>query len=108
MKIYKVYWTEAAVIDLEEIVDYISKDRMSVATSIYGKIKSKCKQLKTFPDRYRVVPELLDIKVTDYREIIYKPFRIIYKLTQNEVYVIAVVDSRRDFESFIFNRLLRN
>ena len=107
MKQYRIYWTEEAGTDLEEIIEYISIDKLSSAKLIYKNIKFKCKQLKTYPYRYRIVPELLDIGIKDYREIIYKPFRIIYKLSQKEVYIIAVVDSRRDFESFIFNRLFR-
>ncbi len=107
MKTFKVYWTEMAELDLEEIIDYISRDSRQAAESIYKKIKSKCAQLKTYPERYRIVPELLDISIKDYREIILPPYRIIYKLIKKEVYVIAVVDSRRDFESFLYNRLLR-
>lgn len=107
MKIYKVYWTEPASVDLIDIIEYISRDSQSAAESIYKKIKSQCTQLKTHPERYRVVPELLDIDIKDYREVIHPPFRIIYKLTESRVYIIAVVDSRRDFESFIYKRLLR-
>ncbi len=107
MKTYKVYWTKSAEIDFEDIIEYITGDNISSAKSIYDKIKSKCKQLKTYPERCRIVPELLGIDIRDYREIIHPPYRIIYKLAKNEVFVIAVVDSRRDFESFIFNRLLR-
>ncbi|NIM16625.1 MAG: type II toxin-antitoxin system mRNA interferase toxin, RelE/StbE family [Candidatus Aminicenantes bacterium] len=107
MKRFKVYWTKEATLDLEEIVDYISKDRDSAAKSIYKKVKSKCRELETSPERYRRVPELLDIYIESYREIIISPYRVVYKLTKSNVYIIAVIDGRRDFESFIFDRLLR-
>jgi toxin ParE1/3/4 len=100
MKRYKVYWTKEAANDLEEIIDYISKERVSAAKSIYKKIKSACRELNTFPGRYRRVPELLDIYIERYREIIIPPYRVIYKLTESNVYIIAVIDGRRDFESF--------
>ena len=107
MKRYKVYWTKEATLDLWEIVDYISKDRISPAKSIYKKVKLKCRELNTSPERYRRVPELLDVGIENYREIILSPYRVIYKLTESNVYIIAVVDGRRDVETFIFDRLLR-
>ena len=107
MKGYKVYWTKEATLDLGEIVDYISRDRISAAKSIYKKVKLKCRELNTSPERYRRVPELLDVGIEDYREIILSPYRVIYKLKESNVYIIAVVDGRRDVETFIFNRLLR-
>ena len=107
MKRYKVHWTKEATLDLEEIVDYISKDRISAAKSIYKKIRSKCRELNIFPEKYRRVPELLDVYIERYREIIIPPYRVVFKLTDSNVYIIAVIDGRRDFESFIFNRLLR-
>ncbi len=107
MKGYKVYWTKEATLDLGEIVDYISRDRISAAKSIYKKVKLKCRELNTSPERYRRVPELLDVGIEDYREIILSPYRVIYKLKESNVYIIAVVDGRSDVETFIFNRLLR-
>ncbi len=104
---YKVYWTKGAVTDLEEIVEYISKDKVSAAKSIYKKIKQKCKPLNISPERYRRVPELLDAGLKNYREIIFSPYRIVYKLSDNKIYIITVIDGRREFETLIFNRLLR-
>lgn len=107
MKRYEVYWTKEATLDLDEIVNYISKDRISAAKSIYKKIKSKCRELNTYPQRCRRVPELSDAGIDNYREIIMSPYRVIFKLTDSIIYIIAVVDGRRDVETFIFDRLLR-
>ena len=108
MKKYHVYWTHEATIDLQEIIEYISLERISVAKIIYEQIKSKCFSLYTSPERYRIVPELNKIGFTQYREIIYIPYRIIYKVTTQDIFVIAVIDGRRDFEDFIFHRLIRH
>ncbi len=107
MKRYEVFWTKEATLDLEEIVNYISQDRHSAAKSIYKKIKSKCRELDIHPQRCRRVPELLDAGIDNYREIILSPYRVIFKLTDSIVYIIAVVDGRRDVEAFIFDRILR-
>ena len=107
MQTNKIYWTEAASLDLEEIIDYIYQDRKSVALKIYKEIKQLALSLKTNARRNRIVPDLQNIGITNYRELIYKVYRIIYKLEADTVYVIAVIDSRRDFETLIFNRLIR-
>jgi len=107
MKRFKVYWSKEATIDLGEIVDYISKDRVSAAKSVYKKIKLKCRQLNEAPERCRRVPELSDIGIENYREVIVSPYRIIFKLTEAAVYVFAVIDGRRDVESVLFDRFLR-
>lgn len=107
MKRFKVYWTKEASIDLGEIIDYISKDRVSAAKAIYKKIKSKCRLLNENPERYRRVPELLEITSENYREIIVSPYRVIFKLNGFDVYIFAVFDGRRDVESILFERFLR-
>ncbi|MEW6417856.1 MAG: type II toxin-antitoxin system RelE/ParE family toxin [Nitrospirota bacterium] len=107
MKNYKVFWTDEAALDLNDIIDYISQDKLSAAVSVYKAIRSKCLSLKNNPERYRIVPELLALGISNYREIVHSPYRVIYKLSDFSVYIIAVVDSRRDFETFIYNRILR-
>jgi toxin ParE1/3/4 len=107
MKHHKVFWTGEAQIDLTEIVEFIAEDNPPAAKSVYKKIKQKCKQLSTSPERCRRVPELLATGMQNYREIISHPYRVIFKLSDDEVYIISVVDGRRDFEVFFFNRILR-
>ena len=68
MKSYKVNWTNPATIDLTEITEYILADRKSSTVIIYQTIKSKCSQLKTNPEKYRIVPELQNINIKDYRD----------------------------------------
>jgi len=108
MKPCKVFWTNEATLDLEEIIGYISQDRISPAIALYKAVKSRCLLLKNIPDKYRIVPELFDLGITSYREIVHSPYRIIFRLACLKVHIMAVADSRRDFETFIFNRLLRD
>ena len=107
MTAYNVSWTRQAAIDLEEILNYIANDRPTAAASTFKKIKTKVTTLRKNPMRCRVVPELREIGITYYMELIIKPYRIIFKLTEESILVIAVVDSRRDFESAFINRLTR-
>ena len=82
-KEYDVLWTETAEKDLIIIIDYFYSDNPAKAIEIYLTIKKKCLSLNTFAARGRIVPELKEYNIEIYREIIEKPWRIIYKIEKN-------------------------
>jgi plasmid stabilization system protein ParE len=88
-----------------EIVDYISVNNPVAATRILDKIEHAVNQLDMFPTRGRVVPELARYGYLLYREIIISPWRIIYKIDQGIVYILVVIDGRRDVESIFMKKL---
>jgi toxin ParE1/3/4 len=106
MKRYGVEWAQPARKDLENIIDYISQDSVDTAINIFEKIKSKCKTLNQFPDRGRIVPELKAYGILSYRELIISPWRVVYRATDQTVYVLAVIDSRRSMEDILIERFL--
>ncbi len=93
--------------DLEEIVEFIRADRPAAATGVARQIDTAVRSLGRNPLRGPVVPELLDLGVTSYRQIIASPYRVIYRVGENAVYVLAVLDSRRDLQAVLLQRLLR-
>jgi len=105
---FKVIWTKNAAYDLEEIIEYIKTDSIKTAKDIFFKIKEQCNTLSTFPKAKRVVPELQHIGILQYRELIYKRWRIVYKIEGNKVYILIVIDSSRDIEDILFRRLLKD
>lgn len=107
MSKHKVFWTKQAVTDLKEIINYIEEDNISAAVKTKKNIQSLCDKLNSNPEKYRIIPELKEIGVNSYREIIYKPYRILFKLTEKNIYIFAVIDSRRDLEYFLFKRMIR-
>jgi len=106
-KIYKVYWVEGAEEDLKAIIEYIYACSPSVAKDSLKKIKSKTLNLNSFPKRGRVVPELKRHGILHYRELIIPPWRIIYRISEFQVYVLSVIDSRRNIEDILLDRLTR-
>ena len=105
-KNYKVIWVDTAENDLNGIIDYIAKDSINNAINIFHKIKNKCSNLCIYPYRGRVVPELKDYGVLLYRELIIEPWRIIYRITENNVLVLSVIDSRRNVEDILLGRFM--
>jgi len=107
MKQFEVIWTKSAEFDLELIIEYIKTDSLSRARDIFFEIKKECNDLYFFPERKRIVPELQQIGILKYREIIHKRWRIIYKIDATKVYIFLVVDSSRNLEDILFQRLIK-
>jgi|SRR6185312_954990 len=105
---FEVLWTDIAVRDLEEIVSYIALDSPANARRILVKLRTRAETLTSMPFRGRVVPELRDLALEHWREILPKPYRIIYRVSDSRVLVMAVLDGRRDVEDLLLRRLLRS
>ena len=104
MGAYKVIWSHIADDDLNRIIEYIAEDSIKNALSIFHKIKDKCSRLFTFPNRGRIVPELREFGILLYRELIIGHWRVIYRISDNYVYVLSVIDSRQNVEDILLNR----
>ena len=105
---YEVVWTNVAQRDLNRIIDYIAVDSIANAKSILKKIKNKANELYSFPSKGRVLPELKLYNINNYREIIINPWRIIYSIEENYVYINSVIDGRRNAEDILLDRFMEN
>jgi len=104
---FKVLLTNDATRDLEELYEYISlHDTPEKANYVLDKIESILTGLSDFPERGTFPKELLALGIRDYREIFFKPYRIIYRVLSKNVYVFLIVDGRRDMQSLLQRRLL--
>ncbi len=103
---FKIVWARTAETDLKEIVNYIATDSPVNALKIFRKIKKSASSLYTMPERCRVVPELKEEGIMQYRELIVKPWRIIFRIAEKKVYVLSVLDSRRNIEDILLERLI--
>jgi len=65
-----------------------------------------CLEFEDFPLMGKIPPELKNINIETFREIVVAPWRILHRINSNEVLVLAVVDSRRDIDDALLNRLL--
>lgn len=103
---FEVFLTQEA--DLEEIADSIERrDSRERVDYVYQRIKETILKLEAFPGRGRIVPELKDAGLTDYREVFFKPYRILYFVSGRRVYVYCIFDGRRDVEDVLSRRFLR-
>ena len=105
-KKYSVYWTQSAQLNLEEIIEYISSDSESQAKKSFQKIKKRSLELEKMPLRGRIVPEFREFNISKFKELIISPWRMIYSVEINKVYVVALFDARRDTEELLYQRLM--
>jgi addiction module RelE/StbE family toxin len=104
---YKVYWASVAEDDLKEIIEYIAQDSSTTARNMLEKIRAKASALDQFPERGRIVPELKEHGIILYRELIVSPWRIVYRVSENKVFVLSVLDSRRNVQDILLKRLIK-
>ena len=91
----KVFWTEAALSQLQAIHDYIAQTSPDYALRMVDRLTRRSIQIADFPFSGRMVPEY---EVNEVREIIESPYRIIYLVdsAQSRVDVLAVVHGSRN------------
>lgn len=106
MKIYKLKWTQNAKNDLFDIIEHIKNESPSNARTIYRRIREKAKSSNFFPLKGRVVPELQKEGIYLYRELLANPWRIVYKVDNNTVYISAILDSRQDIEDILLKKIM--
>lgn len=105
-QIYEMVWARVAENDLKDIIDYIAIDSPITALNILKKIRNKASYLYTMPDRCRIVPELKEQGIMQYRELILSPWRIIFRIAEMKVYILSVLDARRNVEDILLKRLI--
>jgi toxin ParE1/3/4 len=107
LKRLPVRWSRSASLDLIEIIEYIQLDRPAAAREIGRSIRAPALHLRDNPRRGKVVPEFLEQGVADYRQILIPPYRLIYAIRADSLDIVAVIDSRRDLQAALFQRLVR-
>jgi toxin ParE1/3/4 len=97
----------AAERDLNEIVTYIAEnDSIERALLVSANIEKAIARLSTFPNRGPHPKELVEHGIRDFREIHFKPYRIIYRIAGDMVVVVLIADGRRDMRALLARRLL--
>jgi toxin ParE1/3/4 len=105
---FQIFLTEDATRDLEDLYDYIEwHDVPGKADYVLDQIEKAISSLSENPERGAYPKELLAIGLREYREIFFKPYRIIYRVSAENVYVMVITDGRRDMQALLQRRLLQ-
>jgi len=105
---YKVQIDPQAKNDLKEIFFYVAlNDSVDSANKLLDAIEKTCYKLEELPERGHTPPELKPTGIKRFLEIHYKPFRIIYEISHNIIYIHSVLDGRRNIQEILNDRILR-
>ncbi len=108
MKKYDAIFDRDAEDDLFDIYAFVAmNDSVERADRLFAALRRTCLKLRKLPLRGNIPSELFEIGVTEFRELHYKPYRVIYSLESTTVYVHCVLDGRRDIQTILQERLLR-
>ncbi len=104
---HQVQITVQAKQDLRAIVRYIAQhDSAGKALHVLDKVMETCDGLALQPDRGAWPPELLALGVRSYRQVHFKPYRVIYRVVGQHVVVLVIADGRRNLKTLLERRLL--
>ncbi len=106
MKQYEVVLSQLAEIDINEIVSYYLQKNRETALELYKSIKNRILELDNLPSKGRIVPELDKNGIHEFRELIEGNYRIVYSIHEKRVHILAVVDSRRNLDDILINKVI--
>ena len=107
MTLRKVRYATSAHEDYAALIEYVlARSGREAALAVDALLERAIASLERF-DHGRVVPELRDRGYEGYREVIAAPYRIVYQVTRREVWILAIVDSRRDLDELLHERVRR-
>lgn len=106
-KRYEVLLTQGAERDLESIYDYIVEfDGMAKANDVLDRLMEVVEGLAKFPERGSYPKELVALGIKEYRQAVFKPYRVMYRVVGKQVVIYLIIDGRRDMQFLLARRLL--
>lgn len=105
----KIFWTKDAEESFNEILEYLmEKSGESITRKIYDRIISKIDLLSSVSFKSKVSQDLKDIGINDVYELTESPWRIFFKLRNNEIIVLLILDGRRNVEEILISKVIDN
>jgi toxin ParE1/3/4 len=105
--VYAVELTQGAEDDLEEIYGYIVKVRGAEdADALIDLFLATVETLEAFPERGGVPKELEGLGLREFRQVLLRKYRLIYRVFGDRVLILLIADGRRDMRELLERRLL--
>lgn len=99
-------WSKAARADVRRFIQYGSHGGALVAEQLTDKLLTRIEALAVSPERCRAVPELMTHGLSMYRELLVRPYRVLFRVRERHVVILGVFDGRRDLEALLTERAL--
>ena len=106
---YEVLLTDDAEIDLQELYEYIAhSDSIGAADRVLMRLEELASTLAADPSRGSTPKELRSLGLGEYRQVFFKPYRVVYRVLDERVVIYLIADGRRNMQSLLARRLLRS
>jgi toxin ParE1/3/4 len=103
---FAVVLTRGALRDLTEIRNFVSEcDSPAKADALLDRLADSVRSLATHPERGAHPSELRALGIGEFRQVFFKPYRIIYRVVGRRVFIVVITDGRRDMQSLLSRRL---
>jgi len=96
----QLIWTEPALLDLEEIAQYIALDNLGAAKKLVQNVFGCVERLAQHSESGRRPPEL---ERTSYREIVVGPCRVFYRVKDTKVFILYVMRGERQLRKYLLD-----
>lgn len=104
---FEVLLTADAERDLEDLYDYLAEyDSRARADYVLDRLLEVAEDLATLPGRGSHPKELRTLGILEYRQVFFKPYRLICRVVDACIVVYLIADRRRDMQSLLSRRLL--
>jgi len=107
---YAVQLTAGAEQDLDEIIGFVAAhDSPAKAEGLLDRVLATADTLRTAPQRGSIPRELLALGLREFRQTMFKPYRLIYVVREAPrptVTIVVIADGRRDMNALLQRRLL--
>jgi toxin ParE1/3/4 len=103
----KIIWSEDAGNELLEIISYIRKNSGKIiANNISQKIIDKVNKASKNAEGRRISPLLKEFGITDIHQINVNPWAIYYRVENNIMKIISIIDMRRNLEEILYEKII--
>ncbi|MGO8934356.1 MAG: type II toxin-antitoxin system RelE/ParE family toxin [Terracidiphilus sp.] len=103
---YRVQVTDDALHDLADIYDWIADhDSPAKADHVLDRLTETVEGIAMLPHRGSRPRELSPGLQAEYRQVFFKPYRLIYEVVGTDVVVHVIADGRRNLQSLLLQRL---
>ncbi len=104
---FEVVLTADAERDLEELYDFIAKhDSRPAAEHVLDRLLEVAEGLAAEPQRGTIPKELRELGLQEFRQVFFKPYRVICRVMERSVVVMVVADGRRELGELLARRIL--
>lgn len=104
---HAVLLTHGAEQDIEAIYDHIAQyDSVAHADYVLDALMQAVERLARLPERGSYPRELAALGIKEYRQVMFKPYRVIYRISGKNVIIHLIADGRREMQSVLASRLL--